>query len=192
MGSRFGRRQGGPRHPIVRSFPPCISCLVFIPLHRITIDSLLKLKFVPTRTVVLAFGIDEEASGLEVIPLLSLYLLLVTDAVRWKGAGHLAVYFERKYGKDGFAMLVDEGGGFFPSSLVAASPHSHPQGGYINQPGDNPILAFPEVSEKGYLDARIEVKVPGGHSSVPPLHTVRRMFHNSPSLLSHNLTKTVS
>ncbi|ETW78965.1 Metallo peptidase M20 [Heterobasidion irregulare TC 32-1] len=100
----------------------------------ITIDSLLKLKFVPTRTVILAFGIDEEASGLE-------------------GAGHLAVYLERKYGKDSFAMLVDEGGG------------------YINQPGDNPILAFPEISEKGYLDARIEVKVPGGHSSVPPLHT---------------------
>ena len=140
----------------------------------------------------LAFGIDEEASGREVIPLLSLYLLLVTDAVRWKGAGHLAVYLEQKYGKDGFAMLVDEGSAFFPSFLVAAWPHSRPQGGYVNQPSDNSILAFPDVSEKGYLDARIEVNVPGGHSSVPPLHTVRRMFHNSPSLLSHNLTKTVS
>ena len=29
------------------------------------------------------------------------------------------------------------------------------------------------TAEKGYFDVRIEVESPGGHSSVPPKHTVR-------------------
>lgn len=32
---------------------------------------------------------------------------------------------------------------------------------------------MPAVAEKGYLDVRVEVATPGGHSSVPPQHTVR-------------------
>lgn len=33
-------------------------------------------------------------------------------------------------------------------------------------------IARPAVGEKGYMDVSIEVKTPGGHSSVPPEHTV--------------------
>lgn len=34
------------------------------------------------------------------------------------------------------------------------------------------IFAVPAVAEKGYLDVRVEVSSPGGHSSIPPAHTV--------------------
>lgn len=34
-------------------------------------------------------------------------------------------------------------------------------------------LAGPGIAEKGYLNVQVEVKAPGGHSSVPPAHTVR-------------------
>jgi len=34
------------------------------------------------------------------------------------------------------------------------------------------IFATPAIAEKGYTDVRIEVSSPGGHSSVPPPHTV--------------------
>lgn len=36
---------------------------------------------------------------------------------------------------------------------------------------DDIIFAQPGISEKGYLDIRIEVSAPGGHSSDPPDHT---------------------
>ncbi|KAJ3772215.1 carboxypeptidase S [Lentinula raphanica] len=100
----------------------------------ITVDSLLKAGFQPRRTLVLAFGFDEEASGVE-------------------GAGKLAVYLEEKYGRNAFAMLLDEGEGY----------NENVKGGMI--------FALPGVSEKGYLDASIQVVTPGGHSSVPPHHT---------------------
>ncbi|KIY50237.1 carboxypeptidase S [Fistulina hepatica ATCC 64428] len=97
-----------------------------------TIESLLEHGFQPTRTVVLAFGIDEEAFGKY-------------------GAKYLAIELEGLYGKDGFAFLVDEGGGFVEQYGVA--------------------VATPGVAEKGYLDVRLQVNSPGGHSSVPPVHT---------------------
>ncbi|KAK0188759.1 hypothetical protein F5146DRAFT_933624 [Armillaria mellea] len=59
----------------------------------IAVEQLLAAGFKPQRTVVFAFGIDEEAAGTE-------------------GAGKLAVYLESIYGVDGFAMLVDEGEGY--------------------------------------------------------------------------------
>jgi Gly-Xaa carboxypeptidase len=52
---------------------------------------LLREGFKPKRTIVLAFGFDEEASGTQ-------------------GAGFLAPYLEKTYGIDGIAMIVDEGG----------------------------------------------------------------------------------
>jgi Gly-Xaa carboxypeptidase len=33
-------------------------------------------------------------------------------------------------------------------------------------------IARPAVGEKGYMDVSIELKTPGGHSSLPPEHTV--------------------
>ncbi|PPQ67706.1 hypothetical protein CVT24_002762 [Panaeolus cyanescens] len=58
-----------------------------------SIETLLEAGFKPTRTVVLAFGFDEEASG-------------------FQGAGHLAPHLEEVYGKNSFSMIVDEGSGF--------------------------------------------------------------------------------
>ena len=47
--------------------------------------------FKPTRTIILAFGFDEECSGA-------------------RGAGHIATYLEQEYGTDSIAMILDEGG----------------------------------------------------------------------------------
>ncbi|KAF7335832.1 Gly-x carboxypeptidase [Mycena venus] len=56
------------------------------------IETLLENGFTPTRTIVAAFGFDEEASGLE-------------------GAGELAKVLLGAYGQDGLAFIVDEGDG---------------------------------------------------------------------------------
>lgn len=97
-----------------------------------SVESLLTSGFRPTRTVVLAYGFDEEISGTE-------------------GAKHLATALLSLYGKDGIAMIVDEGGGF------------------AEEYGS--IVATPGIAEKGYLDVKVEITTPGGHSSVPPKHT---------------------
>ncbi|KDQ61781.1 hypothetical protein JAAARDRAFT_31262 [Jaapia argillacea MUCL 33604] len=68
-----------------------------------------------------------------------------------QGAGELGKYMLATFGENAFSMVVDEGGGF-----------SEQFGG---------VFAVPGVTEKGYLDVRVEVTSPGGHSSVPPLHT---------------------
>ncbi|EJD07407.1 carboxypeptidase S [Fomitiporia mediterranea MF3/22] len=67
------------------------------------------------------------------------------------GAHEIGKYLESTYGEDAFAMLVDEGGGY-----------SEQFGG---------IFAVPAIGEKGYIDTRVEVSTPGGHSSIPPSHT---------------------
>ncbi|KAJ7749211.1 hypothetical protein B0H16DRAFT_1420431 [Mycena metata] len=59
----------------------------------VTIEALLEKNFVPTRTVVLSFGFDEEAGGAH-------------------GARFLAPALLERFGPDSFAMIVDEGGGF--------------------------------------------------------------------------------
>ena len=43
-------------------------------------------------------------------------------------------------------------------------------GGFAEQYGS--VFATPGVAEKGRFDVRVEVTAPGGHSSVPPKHTV--------------------
>ncbi|KAH7105750.1 carboxypeptidase S [Auriculariales sp. MPI-PUGE-AT-0066] len=97
-----------------------------------TLETLIKTGFKPKRTIVLAFGIDEESSGRQ-------------------GALQLAGYLEQIYGRDSFAMLVDEG--------------------YSYDIKDGVAFAMPATSEKGYLDVHVEVVTPGGHSSIPPPHT---------------------
>ncbi|KAI0343219.1 carboxypeptidase S [Trametopsis cervina] len=77
-----------------------------------TVDSLIRHGFKPTRTVVFAFGIDEESSGKE-------------------GAGKIARFLEAKYGKDAFASLLDEGSGFgarHGGDLIIASPDTGEKG----------------------------------------------------------------
>ncbi|KAG6910025.1 hypothetical protein DXG01_013749 [Tephrocybe rancida] len=68
-----------------------------------------------------------------------------------RGAGNLAAALYEIYGKDGVAFLIDEGGGFAEENGA--------------------VFATPGIAEKGYLDVRVEVTSPGGHSSVPPKHT---------------------
>ncbi|KAG6809472.1 hypothetical protein H0H92_016114 [Tricholoma furcatifolium] len=68
-----------------------------------------------------------------------------------QGAANLATTLLDMYGKDGVAFIVDEGTGF---SEIGGT-----------------IFATPGIAEKGYLDVRVEVTAPGGHSSVPPKHT---------------------
>ena len=68
-----------------------------------------------------------------------------------QGAGHLAPALLERYGKDGIAAIIDEGSG--TGNFYGAD------------------LAIPAVSEKGHIDVEIIVRMPGGHSSVPPPHT---------------------
>lgn len=56
------------------------------------VEQLIAHGFEPQRTLILAFGFDEEVSGPE-------------------GAGHLAPFLLERYGKDSIAVLVDEGAG---------------------------------------------------------------------------------
>ncbi|KAF9820601.1 hypothetical protein IEO21_01304 [Rhodonia placenta] len=101
------------------------------------VEMLLERDFQPTRGVVLAYGFDEEVSGVQ-------------------GASSLGDYLYATFGEDSFAMLVDEGGKI-----------SEQYGG---------AFALPSVAEKGYLDVRLELSAPGGHSSVPPPHTTIGML----------------
>ncbi|KAF2655193.1 vacuolar carboxypeptidase-like protein Cps1 [Lophiostoma macrostomum CBS 122681] len=67
-----------------------------------------------------------------------------------EGANTLAPFLVKRYGKGGVAAIVDEGA---PNAEVW---------------GRN--FAVPGVAEKGYVDVDIVVRMPGGHSSVPPKH----------------------
>lgn len=69
-----------------------------------------------------------------------------------QGASAIGRYLLSEYGENAFAMLVDEGGDYMNEYGVA--------------------VATVGTAEKGYIDARVEVTAPGGHSSVPPPHTV--------------------
>ncbi|KAF2805384.1 peptidase family M20/M25/M40 [Mytilinidion resinicola] len=95
------------------------------------VELLIEAGFEPTRTVILSFGFDEEASGTQ-------------------GAGYLAPYLFAKYGKDAMAVAVDEGAGL--GSIWGTN------------------FALPGVAEKGYIDVDIILRMPGGHSSIPPDH----------------------
>ena len=97
------------------------------------IETLLALDWKPKRTLVLAFGFDEECSG-------------------YRGAGTIGPALTKKYGDDGFAMILDEGG----------------QG--LQQFNDT-LYAMPSVMEKGHVDIWLELHVVGGHSSIPFPHT---------------------
>ena len=87
----------------------------------------------PRRTVVFAFGFDEECSG-------------------YRGAGEISKHLEERYGENGIAVILDEGGAGLQSL------------------GDT-LYALPAVYEKGYLDVWFDIDVVGGHSSTPTPHT---------------------
>lgn len=69
-----------------------------------------------------------------------------------QGAGQIAPFLEKRYGQDGVLLVIDEGTGVIDDAWGAA-------------------FAVPANREKGYLDVKVVVGTPGGHSSVPPEHT---------------------
>lgn len=97
------------------------------------LEYMLKNGWRPTRTIVAAFGMDEEVGG-------------------ERGATAIADFLKAKYGKDGIAMIVDEGGMGIETL-------------YGTQ------FALPGMAEKGYGNFIIEVDMAGGHSSIPSRHT---------------------
>lgn len=89
----------------------------------------------PKRSIVAAFGFDEEASGIV-------------------GAQNIAKYLEKTFGSDSMYAIIDEGQGLTTDANT------------------NQVIAIPGTGEKGYLDILVELTTPGGHSSVPPDHTL--------------------
>lgn len=97
------------------------------------LEALINANYVPQRTIVVPLGFDEEISG-------------------FHGAAYLSQHILDRYGKDGIAAVVDEGGDGFTDAWGVTA-------------------AIPGVAEKGYIDVHITVRAPGGHSSIPPDHT---------------------
>jgi Gly-Xaa carboxypeptidase len=67
-----------------------------------------------------------------------------------EGAKHLSEYLLRKLGHNSVVAIIDEGA--------------------VNVESWGANFAVPGVAEKGYVDVDIVVRMPGGHSSIPPLH----------------------
>jgi Gly-Xaa carboxypeptidase len=97
------------------------------------LEYMLKDGWRPSRAIVAAFGMDEEVGG-------------------ERGAAAISDFLEAKYGKEGIAMIVDEGGMGIETM-------------YGTQ------FALPGMAEKGYGNFIIEVDMAGGHSSIPSKHT---------------------
>ncbi|KAG8167112.1 hypothetical protein KVR01_002801 [Diaporthe batatas] len=93
-----------------------------------TVEELLKVGWKPQRTLILAFGFDEEISG-------------------FQGAMKIAQRLEEQYGRDGIALLIDEGPGI------------------QHHVGTGTTCATPALSEKGSFNANISVHMTSGHSS---------------------------
>lgn len=67
-----------------------------------------------------------------------------------EGAQHLSEYLLKKLGHNSIAAIIDEGA--------------------VNVESWGANFAIPGVAEKGYVDVDIVVRMPGGHSSIPPAH----------------------
>ncbi|KAH9000506.1 carboxypeptidase S [Lactarius akahatsu] len=78
-----------------------------------SVETLLEKNFKPARTIILAFGFDEEASGLQ-------------------GAGTLSQVLLKKYGEGSFALLVDEGSGFSEIGGTVIAVPGIAEKGYID------------------------------------------------------------
>jgi len=82
------------------------------------------------------------------------------------GAAHLASYLIKKYGHNSVAVIVDEGA--------------------VNVESWGANFALPGVAEKGYVDIDIVVRMPGGHSSIPPKHNGIGVASELISLIEEN------
>lgn len=68
------------------------------------------------------------------------------------GASKIAAFLLEKFGKDGIYAIIDEGPGI------------------LLDPITKQYVAAPALGEKGYADFKVELTMPGGHSSIPPDH----------------------
>ncbi|EKM49935.1 uncharacterized protein PHACADRAFT_188329 [Phanerochaete carnosa HHB-10118-sp] len=101
----------------------------------IAVDSLLKQGFQPRRTLVLAFGIDEESAGVQ-------------------GAGHIAKHLEEAYGRGSFALILDEGEPFstpYGGNVVFANPYVTEKGYFdlrieVSTPGGHSSIPPPHTA----------------------------------------------
>ena len=84
-----------------------------------------------------------------------------------QGAGELSKFLVQRHGKDSFSAIVDEGAG------------------YYNKWGKT--FALPGVAEKGYIDVDVVVRMPGGHSSIPPNHNGIGVMSELVTLIEGNL-----
>lgn len=78
--------------------------------HSTAIEELLRIGFEPSRSVVLAYGIDEERGGIEVRAHAGLFLLSAEDSYYGQGATAIRDHLLKTYGEDSFSILIDEGG----------------------------------------------------------------------------------
>ncbi|KAJ3094827.1 hypothetical protein HDU97_007539 [Phlyctochytrium planicorne] len=111
-------------------------------------ENLISSSFSPQRTILIAFGFDEEIGGDQGAKFLSAHLR------KW-GYGPSPL--------TPIAFLLDEGSGINRKNLGLNSPLPEPDG--------KTAFAAVSVAEKGYMDINVIVNVAGGHSSAPPKHT---------------------
>ncbi|KAJ7301495.1 hypothetical protein DFH08DRAFT_978660 [Mycena albidolilacea] len=108
------------------------------------VSELIAAGFSPKRTVIVSFGFDEEGGGVH-------------------GARAAAQHLEEKYGRDSIFAIVDEGGGvvedYFGRTWVLTAATERAK------------KAVDGKGEKGSVNIKVSVNVPGGHSSIPPPHT---------------------
>ncbi|KAJ7032940.1 hypothetical protein C8F04DRAFT_1184635 [Mycena alexandri] len=124
-------------------------CKNLLTAHLSAVSELLAAGFEPTRTVHIAFGFDEEGGGV-------------------RSARYIAAHLEELYGFNSLLLMC----GFLPqlfSTLLmkaeASSPTTTGVRGLLR-----PYGHFRQ-GEKGSVNVKVTVNVPGGHSSVPPKHT---------------------
>lgn len=88
----------------------------------------------------------------------------------YQGAGTLAPVILERYGPQGIATIVDEGSG-----ISKIWGHT---------------FASPGVAEKGAIDVIATIRMPGGHSSIPPPHTSIGVISELVSLVESNTYST--
>lgn len=106
-----------------------IDCKTTLIASMSAVESLLEVGYIPKRTLILAFGFDEEISGLQ-------------------GARRIAQHLVGRYGRDGVALLIDEGPGIVHHKELAT------------------IYAIPGLAEKGGFNANVSVHMQSGHSAL--------------------------
>ncbi|KAJ4371275.1 hypothetical protein N0V83_004492 [Neocucurbitaria cava] len=84
-----------------------------------------------------------------------------------EGAQHLSKYLLSKLGHNSIAAIIDEGA--------------------VNVENWGANFAIPGVAEKGYVDVDIVVRMPGGHSSIPPEHNGIGVASELVTLIEANL-----